>query len=204
MNRKLSAVLFFFLMARTIQASEIRAMFGMNLSKYLFADSNDSLNRQQKTGLDFGLGWAFNLNVNIKLEVNAMYSQGGTKASIAYTPDSLVSGFYRNTSLTFPIFLKYGFKTKASPYIAAGPEFIFLLSHHLLFPEIEEDFDLSDNTKKFILAFVAMLGYELPFGKWSLTAELRYSRWLSNFLNDPQTAARSESFALLLGGVYYL
>jgi hypothetical protein len=204
MNRKLSAVFLLLLLTQTIQASEIKAMLGMNSSKYLFTAAVSSLNSQQKTGICFGLGWAFSLSQNIELELNAFYRQGGAKVSVAYTPDQSVSGIYKNVSLALPIFLKYRFKTNNSPFIALGPEFVFLLSHHLLFPENGEDFDLSDNSKKFILAITAMLGYELPLGKWGLSAEIRYSRWLNNFLIDPETEARSESFALLLGGIYYL
>ncbi|MCX6555838.1 MAG: outer membrane beta-barrel protein [Candidatus Aminicenantes bacterium] len=204
MYRKLSVVLFLFIFARTIQAGEVKALVGMNSSKYLFTAAASSLNSQQKTGVRFGLGWAFNLVPKIKLELNALYSQGGAKASIAFAPNQSLSGFYRNTSLALPIFLKYQFKTKATPYIALGPEFVFLLSHHFLLPDGENDYNLSDSTKKFILAVTAMLGYELPFGEWSLTVEIRYSRWLNNFLIDPETEARSESFALLLGGAYHL
>ena len=65
------------------------------------------------------------------------------------------------------------------------PNLCFIISHHLKFPENEDDLDLLDNTKKFILAFNALLGYELPIGQWGLFAEIRYNRWLGNFLVDP-------------------
>jgi opacity protein-like surface antigen len=204
MYRKFSAVLFLLLFAQTAQASEIKVLVGMNFSKYLFTDTSSSLKSQQKTGTTFGLGWAFNLDSNIKLELNALYSQGGAKASIAYTPDLSLSGLYKNTSFALPILIKYDFKTWATPYIAVGPEIVFLLSHHLLLTDSEDDFDLRDNTKKFILAVTAIFGYELPFREWSLIAEIRYRRWLSNFLVDPEIKAKSQSFAFLLGGVYYL
>jgi hypothetical protein len=204
MFRKLSVVLFLLVFALTMQAGEIKVLVGMNSSKYLFTNVVGSLNSQQKTGMTFGLGRAFNLSPNIKLELNALYGQGGAKASIAYAPDKFLSGYYRNTSLALPIFVKYQFKTMATPYIAAGPELVFLLSHHFLLPEGKDEYDLRDNTKNFILAITILFGYELPFGEWSLTAEIRYSRWLNNFLIDPETKARSESFSLLFGGVYHL
>jgi hypothetical protein len=204
MNSKIAAALFLFLLAQVASASEIKAMIGMNSSKYLFSSEIDSLNRQQKTGFGVGLGWAFNLNQNMKLELDALYSQKGAKASIAYTPDEMVSGFYTNTTIGFPFFFKYKFKEKASPYAAMGPEFIFIISHHLKIPESGDDFDLFDNTKKLVMAFNALLGYEWPIGQWGLFAELRYSRWLSNFLIDSEATVKSESFTFLLGGVYYL
>ena len=91
MNNKIAGVLFFFLLIQAALASEIKAMVGMNSNKYLFSGEINSLNRQQKTGFGLGLGWAFNLNRNIKLEINALYSQKGAKASIAY--DSGQNGF---------------------------------------------------------------------------------------------------------------
>jgi opacity protein-like surface antigen len=42
---------------------DIKAMIGMNW--------------QQKTGFGVGLGWAFNLNQKMKLEINALYNQSG-------------------------------------------------------------------------------------------------------------------------------
>jgi len=109
MHKKFSAVFFLFLFTRTIQANEFKAMIGLNSSKYLFTAALSSLNSQQKTGVTLGLGWAFDLDRKIKLEVNALYSKGGAKASMAYPPDQSLSGYYRNTSMALPIFLKYQF-----------------------------------------------------------------------------------------------
>jgi hypothetical protein len=204
MNNKIAATLFLSFLAQAAPASEIKAMIGMNSSKYLFSNEINSFKLQQKTGFGVGLGWAFNLNQKIKLEINVLYSQKGAKASIAYTPDKAVSGFYKNTTIGFPFFFKYQFKDKASPYAAMGPEFVFIVAHHFKIPESGDDLDLLDNTKKFILAFNALLGYEWPIGQWGLFAEVRYSRWLSNFLNYPEATVKSESFTFLLGGVYYL
>lgn len=204
MKNKIAAAFFLLLLAQAASASEIKAMIGMNFNKYLFSSEINSLNHQQKTGFGVGLGWAFNLNQNMKLEINALYSQKGAKTSITYAPDNIVSGIYKNSTLGFPFLFKYQFMDKASPYVALGPEFVFITSHHLIFPESEEDFDLRGNTKTFVLAFNALLGYEWPIGQWGLFAEVRYSRWLSNFLIDPAATVRSESFTFLLGGVYYL
>ena len=204
MKNKIATVILLLLLSQIAPASEIKAMVGMNSSKYLFSSEIDSLNRQQKTGFGFGFGWAFNLNRNIKLEIDALYSQKGAKASIIFTPDKTVSGYYKNTSIGIPFFLKYQFKEKASPYIALGPEFVFITSHHLIFPESNGDYDLGDNTKKFVLAFNAILGYELPISQWRLFAEVRYNRYLGNFLIDPEASVKNESITFFLGGVYYL
>lgn len=204
MVRKLVAVFFLFILPHMAQANEIRTIVGLNTSKYLFSSEMDFLNPQQKSGFDFGLGLAFYLDRNIKLEINILYSQKGTKTSIAYAPDNIVSCFYKNSTLCFPFLFKYQFRDKASPYIAVGPEFVFFISHHLFFPESGEDFNLLDKTKTLILALNAIVGYELPIGQWGLFAEVRYNRYLGNFLFDSVAKVKSKSFLFLLGGVYYL
>lgn len=204
MKNIIATVFFLLLLTQIASASEIKAMIGMNWNKYLFSGEINSLNHQQKTGFDIGAGWAFNLNQKMKLEINALYCQKGAKASIEYAPDNTVSGFYKNTTIGFPILLKYQFKDKISPYIALGPEFVFIVSHHFKIPASKDDYDLFANTKKFILAFNALLGYEWPIGQWGLFTEIRYNRWLGNFLIDPEATVKSESFTFLLGGVYYL
>jgi len=204
MKKILASAIFLFLLTQTIPASEVKALFGMNSSKYLFSSEIELLNHQKKTGLVTGLGWALNLNKNFKFEIDFLYSQKGTKVSLPYATDKSIAAIYENASIGFPIFFKYQFKEKATPYVALGPEFVFLLSHHLKITESEDDFDLLDNTKKFILAFNVLLGYELPIGRWGLFAEIRYNRWLSNFFDHSEAKVKSESFVFLFGGVYYL
>lgn len=204
MNGKIATAFLIILLAQTVPANEFKAMVGMNSSKYLFSGEIDYLNRQQKTGFEVGFGWALNLNQKMKLEINALYSQKGANVSIEFTPDKTVSAYYKNTSIGFPFFFKYQFKEKTSPYFASGPEFIFITSHHLIFPESKGDFDLRDNTKKLVLAFNVLLGYELPIDQWGLFAEIRYNRWLSNFFVDQNATVKNEAFTFLLGGIYYL
>jgi opacity protein-like surface antigen len=197
-------VFFLLLLAKAAPANEIKAMIGMNASKYLFSDEVQSLNRQQKSGLTLGLGWDLTLNQNMKLEVNALYGQKGARASIAYTLNKTVSGIYENTSISFPFLFKYQLKKGVSPYGALGPEIVYILSHHLKIPESKENFNLTDNTRKIVLAFAVLLGYEWPIGQWGLFAEVRYNRWLSNFWIQPEASIKSESFTFLVGGIYYL
>ncbi len=204
MKNKIAMVFVLFFFVQVVRANDIKVMLGLNSSKYVFSSSTDSMDQQHKSGMAFGLGWAFSLNKNMKLEINAMFNQKGAKVSIINSPNAIVSGIYKNSSIGIPLLFKYQYKEKASPYIAFGPEFVFITSHHLTLPESNESYNLSDMTKKFILAFNALLGYEYPIGKWGLFAEIRYNYWFSNFLNDPEALVKSQSFVFLLGGVYYL
>ena len=204
MNNKITAALFLFLLPMASQAGEVKAMIGPNWSKYLFSGEIDSLNRQQKTGFGIGLGWAMALNRKMKLEVDALLGGKGAKTFLDIPQGKTIPGTYKNTSIAFPFLFKYQLKDKATPYAALGPEFVFILSHRLHFPDGGNSVDILDNTRKFVIGFNVLLGYEYPVGQWSLFAEIRYNRWLSNFLTGAEATVKSESVAVMLGGVYHL
>lgn len=204
MNKKIKAALFLFLMYLAAPASEIKVMAGPNWSKYLFSSEINSLNRRQKAGFDMGLGWAYSLNQKMKLEISALFGERGAKAFLELAPGKTVPGTYTNIAIAFPFLFKYQLQEKATPYAALGPELVFIISHHLRLPESGDNINIIDNTRKIVLAFNFLLGYEWPVGAWSLFAEIRYNRWLSNFLIDSAASVKSESIAIMLGGVYHL
>lgn len=204
MKHRILAAVLLLLLARTAPADEIKALLGVHSSKYLFSKEITSLNRKQKSGLAIGLGYALELGPKIKLEANVVYGEKGAKTELVLVPGRSLPGIYRNTSIGVPLFFKFKLKQGASPYAALGPEFVFILSHRLEIPELENNFDLSDNTKKFVMALNIVLGYELPAGQWRLLAEVRFNRWLGNFLVDPEATVRTESVSLVIGGAYTL
>ena len=204
MKHWIATAVLLLLLAAAAPAAEIKLLLGMNSSKYLFSDDVTSLNRKQKSGLALGLGYAFEIDPKMVLEADVVYSEKGARTELAFAPGSSIPGIYRNTSLGIPLLFKYRLNQGASPYAALGPEFVFILSHYLEIPDLEETFDISDNTKKFVLAFNILLGYELPLGQWRLFAEVRFNRWLGNFLVDPEATARTECVSLVIGGAIAL
>ena len=200
MKHWIATAVLLLLLAAAGPAAEIKLLLGMNSSKYLFSDDVTSLNLKQKSGLALGLGYAFEIDPKMVLEADVVYNEKGARSELAFAPDSSIPGIYRNTSLGIPLLFKYRLNQGASPYAALGPEFVFILSHHLEIPDLEETVDISDNTKNFVMAFNILLGYELPLGPWRLFAEVRFNRWLGNFLVDPEARARTESVALVIGG----
>jgi hypothetical protein len=201
--RKTILFLLLLLPARLAVAGEFKTLLGIHSNKYLFSSEFTSLNRQQKSGLAFGLGYAMEIAPKMKLEAQALYSEKGARASLADMPGKTVPGPYSNTAITVPVFFSYRFREGDSPYVALGPEFNFILSHELAIPEYSEILDIADNTNKLIFALNAALGYELPLGRWGLFAELRYNRWLSDLLKSPDAAVKSESVSFLIGGIYF-
>ena len=131
------------MLGRLAPANEVKFIIGMNSSKYLFSSEIDSLNRKQKTGLAAGLGWAMDIKTKIKFEINLLYSQKGAKVELPFGTDKSVSGIYKNSSLSFPLFIKYQLHDKASPYAGLGPEFVFILSHQLTDPRQRGQFSLA-------------------------------------------------------------
>lgn len=203
MKKTIASVLFL-LLAHALAASEIKGLIGINWSKYLFSADATDLELRNKIGSRIGLGWALDLNLHLQVEIDALISKRGAKTELTYAPGQSISGIYTHTAISVPILFKFKLKRGASPYAALGPEFAFILSHRLQLPDSQESFDLSDNTKKFMLGFEALLGYQLPAGSWRIIAELRYGRWFSNLMKLPEPQAKSESFSFLLGGVYVL
>jgi opacity protein-like surface antigen len=203
MKKTMIGLILTLLLAQAVPANEIKAMLGFQASKYLFSSEITSLNRQQKTGLAFGLGYAFEINPKMMLEAHVIYSGKGAKTELEYAPGKTVPATYSNQALSFPLFFTYRLKEGATPYAAVGPEFNFILAHKLTI-EQDESINISDSTNKFILGVNVALGYELPSGQWGLFAEIRYNRWLSDLLKNPDAAVKSESVSLVLGGIYYL
>lgn len=204
MKKSMIVPLFVLLMAPAAPADEVKAMLDFHTSKYLFSSEITSLNRRQKTGLAFGLGYAFELNQKMVLEAHAVYCGKGAKTELEYAPGMTASATYSNQALALPFFFKYRLKEGATPYAAVGPEFNFILAHKLSIPAYDESFDIFDNTSKFIMAVNIAIGYELPRGQWGLFAEVRYNRWLSDLMKSPDASVKSETVSFLLGGIYYL
>lgn len=203
MKKALLPILLTLLLAQAAPADEVKAMLGIHASKYLFSGEIASLNRQQKTGLAFALGYAVEIHPKIMLEAQAAIMTKGAKAALEFAPGKTALATYNNRVLALPLFFKYRLKEGASPYAAIGPECNFILAHTLS-PELGESINIADNTNKFIIAVNAALGYELPVGKWGLCAEVRYNRWFSDLLKSPVAAVKGESVSFLIGGIYYL
>lgn len=202
--KKIILLLVLLLPAQMALAGEVKALLGTHSSKYIFSNEITTLDRQKKSGLAFGLGYSWEIAPKMRLEAQALYGEKGTRATLAYVTGETISGTYSNTGIAVPILFSYSLREGATPYIALGPEFNLILSHELAIPEYEEIFDLADNTKKFVFSVNAALGYRLPLGRWGLFAEVRYNRWLSNLLKNPETSVKSEAVSFLIGGIYSL
>jgi hypothetical protein len=204
MKKKLIAILFFFILNGFAWTNQIKVFAGINLNKYLFSGEINSVNHKQKMGLSGGFGYMLDINDKIILEIDACFSQKGTKTSIAYTPDKVVSGIYNNMGISFPILCIYSFKQNPSLYVGLGPELGFIISHHLKIEETDENFNLKNTTKKVFLGFNALVGYSFVFKKTWLFTEIRFNHSFSNLLIDFEATVKNETLIFLIGGIFYL
>lgn len=191
------------LSVQALMADEFKALLGIHSSKYFFSSEVAALERRQKSGLTFGLGYARPIAPRLTLECRAVLRQKGAKAAIAYAPGKEALGTYRCSVLSVPLLASYRLRDGASPYFAAGPEFDLVLSHRLRLSGSEEIADISDNTNKFMFGITAALGYAIPLERWGAFIELRFDRWLSDLWKSPEAKVGGETVSLLVGAAYH-
>jgi hypothetical protein len=199
MKTKILLALCFGLFYANTLATNYKIFTGISASKYLFSKEITQIEYKQRTALNFGLGISFQLKDRLLLEVNGIYGSNGTKTQILYAPDLQLSGIYRNTNLAIPIVVKYKFKPISTPYFAAGPEFIYILSHNLEIIEMEKRYNVLDTTKRFNLGLTMIAGYEYKIKNIILFGELRYNRWFTDFFKDTTASIKSESWTFYIG-----
>ncbi len=190
------------LAVRALMADEVKALLGIHSSRYFFSSEVTSLERRQKTGLGFGLGYARKIAPRLMLEGRVVIREKGAKAAIAYAPGKEALGTYRCSVLSVPLLASYRLRDGASPYFAFGPEFDLVLSHKLRLSGNEESADITDNTNKLMFGIAAALGYALPLERWGAFVELRYDRWLSDLWKSPAAKVSGETVSLLAGVAY--
>ena len=104
--KKAIAVIFSLLLTQAALADEIKAMLGIHSNKYLFSSEITSLNRQQKSGLAIGLGYALAINPKMMLEAHAVFNEKGAKTELPYAPGKTASGTYSNQAISLPLFFR--------------------------------------------------------------------------------------------------
>jgi len=180
-------------------AMSYKIFAGISTSKYLFSQEITEVEHKQRTGFSGGLGISFQLKNKISLEANGIFNSGGAKTQIFYAPDMRLSGIYRNTNLAIPIIIKYRFLPLSTPYLGMGPEFIYVLSHDLEILEMEEKYNVLDNTRRLNLGLTLVAGYEYKINNLLLFAELRFNHEFTNLLKNTPGAIKREAWAFYIG-----
>lgn len=169
--------------------ADFRAWGGLTLSRYQglpvpFGIPETRYENAWRTG--FGLGAGLELKVPrapLSFILGLGYLQKGSELEIYYLDTKTGSYFYRLGSLSQTGLVKIGPDMKIAPYLLAGYELAFILSHRgQSFGSSPggPDSDLKPDTKKVDLGLVAGAGLEFKLEKVRPFVEFCYFHGLSN------------------------
>lgn len=164
-----------------------------------------------------GLGLEFPLSRVLELEFEVLYKEtGGQHRVDTGFFDSYLYEFQLK-EISFPLLLQTHFWKKSRPYLLAGIDFSFILSHRCQIfyrPEVGQiqqkvmEADLKSLTRKTDLALVLGLGFEVAVNKRKISVEGRYGLGLPDLYRGPALAfegtpvkVRSRQFLLIIGYV---
>ncbi|MDI6698255.1 MAG: porin family protein [Candidatus Saccharicenans sp.] len=224
MKKLISSLLLIALLATPGQAFEFKRIIGLLSSSYSSRwpdpvtygwDSRSSLNPFKEGRVSYfgGIGLEFSLRPKLELELDALYKETGSAFSLETMLFTSYKYEYRISEISIPLLVKYHFLKSPRPYVLAGFDYSFILSHRCQIfeaPEasqvyretIEADLDLE--TRKSDLALILGLGFELQLNKRSIGFELRYEPGLLNLYkgwrppDEPYPVVRSRQFLVVL------
>lgn len=121
------------------------------------------------------------------LEMGVFYFPSGVSRSRTEPIDDQLTFTYASKLLTFPLLLKYKFKKGVTPFLSAGGEAGFVLSHRMQVSsaEVEGEYDLLETINRLYYGAVFGGGIEIPLGRAALQLEGRFHLGLSNQWLDP-------------------
>lgn len=137
--------------------ADFKVMGGINLSKYS-KPNRENFHRSYKMGFMVGFGLEKNITQNMLLEFDLLFFQKGSKAKFDNFP-YLKSKYYLNV-ISIPVLLRYQFLFGSSPFVLAGLELSYILSHKKNI-EGQDSIDIKNETKKSDFGYLIGCGYQL-------------------------------------------
>ena len=184
-----------------------------NAIPYSWPDMTSSLNPfdNHKTGIAGGFGIEFAIGKKMGLEIDGLYfEKGGVFHSHTYIFTTYKEE-YELKGLSFPVLLKGRFLPRYFPYVLAGMEFSFILSHErttwfrpeasFIYEETGRD-NLEYATRRLGISPVLGIGFEVPLSRGLVFLEGRYQPGLTNIMDwwgDNQYKARTRTLLILVG-----
>jgi len=174
--RKRGIIILFFLAgsilipARTLNAARLKLLGGVSWGKY--AVDWDMTNRL-KPGYLFGLGVEGGVG-SLNYEVDILY--------FLKTNSYISRGWdYELGEISVPFMAKIKLFSRSTPFLLAGGEVAYILSHKQKPGVLGEDsiYDMMDNTRKMDYGLVVGTGYELDVGGVTLELSGRYHHGLA-------------------------
>ncbi len=175
------------ILVSTTQAYGFKFMVGGHLAKYAVEPEGAGVEWKNKTGILVGGGIELFSVPYISLEIEGLYFRKGSKVKIIG-----VEGDYTLDVISIPALIKVKIMPGPSPYVLAGGEFSYILTHKL------DDVDIKDETKSFDYGLVFGAGYEMSMPGASIFFEGRYHLGVANILKDPVPGASIKTKALVV------
>lgn len=176
----------------------VKLMGGLSMGNLNFSeDISASIKKSSKMGFMGGLG--FESGGRIAIELDLLYSPGGTVLKNANNPESNAKVTISGAAVTAPVLLKIRFMPGTTPYILAGGEVGYVLNQKVILTAedgTESEEDITDTTNRLLYGVVFGGGLELQAGGMNLLLEARYRLGLSNLIKDPEPGAYIKATAL--------
>ena len=173
---------------------------GLNLANFSWDLTEGTF--ETDSAIKFGVGgiMLYPLSEVLDLQVELMYLQKGAK--LDEIEGFKIDAKYKFAYLSVPVMGRYKLGSgDTSPYIAAGPEFGFLLSADVEFAG-EED-DVKDEIKSIEIGFNVGAGVSMDMGTMPAFAEVRYSLGLSNIDDSTSDVSIKTTGIQLFVGVMF-
>jgi len=198
----------FIIFVSTAYAQEFKFIGGVNTSEYITGNpiylvhSTDSYNKwEYKSGFLIGAGVEFSLIKKISIEIDVLYFQRGSKLKLIDVPNW--ESKYSMDMISFPILIKIKPFPRPAPYILAGGEFSFILSHQLkiIFEDNIIVNDIEWRTKSCYTGLVLGAGFEIKLLKFLVFIEGRYHLGLNDIQKEPRNweYINTNTMALIIG-----
>lgn len=221
--KKVIFLVLILVLVSSLSAQDLKLLMGPVVSNYSskwpnailydWPDGTSSLNPfdNHKTGIAGGLGIEFAIGKKMGLEIDSLYFEKGGVFHLGTGFFTTYKEEYELKGLSFPVLLKGRFLPRFFPYVLAGMDFSFILSHErttwllpeasVIYEEIGRD-NLENATRRLDISPVLGIGFEVPLSRGLVFLEGRYQPGLTNiqdFWGDSQYKARTRTLLILVG-----
>ncbi|MCU0236000.1 MAG: outer membrane beta-barrel protein [Acidobacteria bacterium] len=189
--------------SREMASGGVKLLGGLSMGNLTFSEELPAtLKKSSLMGFMGGLG--FESGGRIAIELDLLYSPGGTVLKNAQDPESKAKVTISGAAVTAPILLKVRFMPGTTPYILAGGEIGYVLNQKVVLTAAdgtETEEDITENINRLLYGVVFGGGIELKSGGLNVLLEARYRLGLSNLIKEPEPGASIKATALsfLLG-----
>ncbi len=148
----------------------------------------------------FAAGAGFETGGRLALELDLMFAGGGAVFKMAAEPSSKKRVTFVSSAVFLPVLVKARFFPGTTPYLLAGGEAGYLLSHKTVSSDTAGNEATEDNiaeVNRLLFGLTFGGGVELRAGGMDLLLEARYRIGLNNMIKEPEPGESMKYTALM-------